>query len=128
MKELEKNVSSEIRIEYNKRWYYIYYNPEIYNKSVSEVYEILNNNIKDNLDLLDKIEETTFDSCGVKFFNGYAVVRFVYDWERAFDRDYSIYWCEDYDILKLYLQDCTFPDTEYNLKKLGDDWYYVGWK
>lgn len=36
----------------------------------------------------------------------------------------NIYWCENIDILKLYLQDV----KQYTLKKLGDNWYYVGFE
>lgn len=43
-------------------------------------------------------------------------------------RNYMIAWCEDLKTLKLFIQSHTLPETEYILKKLGGDWYYIGWK
>lgn len=79
----------------------------------------------ESLDLLSKIENTSLDLCRGWLFEGYEIIDFVYDWEHAFCQDYNIYWCKDYNVLKSYLQNI---NKEYNLKKLRDNWYYVGWK
>lgn len=123
-----KNSSINIRIDYNnynKEWYYSYYGEKI---EKSETYDISDKNIIDSLNLLREVEGTSFDKCSAGSVSGYAVINFIYDWERAFDRDYMITWCEDLKMLKKYIQSHTLPETEYILKKLGDDWYYIGWK
>lgn len=117
----------DIRIDYNihtKEWNGSYYGENI---EGTETYDISDKNMIDSLNLLGEVDGTSFDKCSAGSVSGYAVINFIYDWERAFDRDYMITWCEDLKMLKKYIQSHTLPETEYILKKLGDDWYYIGW-
>ena len=76
------------------------------------------------MDILREIEGTRFDFCGSERYEKHKIIFFVYDFEYAFDRRYNIYWCENIDILKLYIQ----GEKQYTLKKLGENWYYVGFE
>lgn len=124
-----KNGSTAIRIDYNnhnKGWYYYLYYGE--NIEKSETHDISDKNVIDSLSLLWEVEWTSLDKCDASSVGEYTVVDFNYDWECAYDRNYMIAWCEDLKTLKLHIQSHTLPETEYILKKLGDDWYYIGWK
>lgn len=122
------NGSIDIRIDYNihtKEWNISYYGENI---EGTETYDISDKNMIDSLNLLGEVDGTSFDKCGAGSVSEYAVINFSYDWECAYDRDYMIAWCEDLKMLKLYIQSHTLTETEYILKKLGDDWYYIGWE
>lgn len=107
----------------NMKWYYYFSEPD--SSFFSESYDISDKNVAESLDLLSEIENTSLDLCRGRLFEGYEIIDFVYDWEHAFCQNYNIYWCKDYNVLKSYLKNI---DKEYNLKKLKDNWYYVGWK
>lgn len=123
IKEMQGNETSRILIQKSsKGWGYIFTGSD--RMITSKSYDILEQNVIDSLDLLSGIKETRFDFCGSGCVGNYKIIAFVYDWEYAYDRRYNIYWCEDIYILKLYIQGV----KEYNLKKLGGNWYYVGFE
>lgn len=122
IKEMQGNETSGITINRsNKGWYY--YFSSLDRISFSESYHILNQNVISNLDLLCEIEETRFDFCAGAYVEKNMIITFVYDIECVYDRNYNIYWCEDLDILKSYIR-----GEKYSLRKLGSNWYYVGWE
>lgn len=127
LKEHVKNDLLSIRCtnNYSKGYYLSCYSE---NNERLKSYDISDKNVIDSLNLLNEVEWTSFDKCDVSSVGEYTVVDFNYDWECAYDRNYMIAWCEDIKTLKLFIQSDTLPETEYILKKLGGDWYYIGWK
>ena len=124
--EIQENELKDITIDYTNTtdndWYYYFSSAD--RMSFSESCHILDQNVIDSLDVLNEIEGTRFDFCGSERYEKHKIIFFVYDFEYAFDRRYNIYWCENIDILKLYIQ----GEKQYTLKKLGENWYYVGFE
>lgn len=124
--EIQENEQKDITIDYTNTtdnvWYY--YFSSVDRMSFSESCPILDKNVIDSLDVLKEIKVTRFDFCGSVRYKKNTIVYFVYDKEYAFDRRYNIYWCENIDTLKLYIQ----GEKKYTLKKLGENWYYVGFE
>lgn len=124
--EIQENEQKDITIAYTNTtdnvWYYYFSSAD--RMSFSESCSILDKNVIDSLDVLKEIKGTRFDFCGSVRYKKNKIIYFVYDKEYAFDRRYDIYWCENIDTLKLYIQ----GEKKYTLKKLGENWYYVGFE
>lgn len=104
-----------------EEWEYIYsYEDE---GGFPDSYEISDKNVKSSLELLEEVEETSFDFCKVRLYEETTMIAFTYDWESAYNCNYNIYWCEDEEKLKQYLEE--EQNYKISFKELEDNWYYV---